>query len=58
VTSLEKVLSTHKRVVEEGYTENKAPRYRSYAVTTLRGGVGKSTLSSTWPMNWRAVIRC
>lgn len=42
---LEKVLATHKLVVEEGYTQNKLPRYRSYAVTTLRGGVGKSTLS-------------
>ncbi len=45
MTPLEKVLDTHKSVVEDGYTENKAPRYRSYAVTTLRGGVGKSTLS-------------
>jgi len=42
---LETVLATHRSVVEDGYTENNAPRYRSYAVTTLRGGVGKSTLS-------------
>lgn len=42
---LDQVLATHRSVVEDGYTEDKPPRYNSYAVTTLRGGVGKSTLS-------------
>lgn len=42
---LEQVLATHRSVVEDGYTHDKPPRFRSYAVTTLRGGVGKSTLS-------------
>ena len=32
------------RVVEEGYVKGGGLRYRSYAVSTLRGGVGKSTL--------------
>jgi len=45
MTELQKVLETHKLVVEEGYVRTGAPRYRSYAVSTLRGGVGKSTLS-------------
>lgn len=45
LSALEKVLTTHKKVVEDGYTEQRTPRFRSYAVTTLRGGVGKSTLS-------------
>ena len=45
MTSLEKVLETHRQVVEEGYTKTGGLKYRSYAVTTLRGGVGKSTLA-------------
>ncbi len=45
VTELDRVLSTHKSVVEDGYVRAGRPRYRSYAVSTLRGGVGKSTLS-------------
>ena len=45
-TSLEKVLDTHAKVIEEGFTQDKvSPRYKSYAVTNLRGGVGKSTLA-------------
>ncbi|MHB1795285.1 MAG: ParA family protein, partial [Acidobacteriaceae bacterium] len=45
MTSLEKVLETHRQVVEEGFCQTGNLRYRSYAVTTLRGGVGKSTLA-------------
>lgn len=44
-SELDKVLDLHKQVVEQGYTRSGTPRYRSYAVSTLRGGVGKSTLS-------------
>jgi len=44
-SDLDQVLDTHKSVVEDGHTLSSAPRYRSYAVSTLRGGVGKSTLS-------------
>lgn len=43
--AMEKVLENHKRVVEEGYTKEGGLKYKSYAVTTLRGGVGKSTLA-------------
>jgi chromosome partitioning protein len=44
-TDLDRVLDTHQRVVEEGYTLSEELRYRSYAISTLRGGVGKSTLA-------------
>jgi cellulose biosynthesis protein BcsQ len=43
--SLEKVLENHRNVVEEGYCPTGGLKYRTYAVTTLRGGVGKSTLA-------------
>lgn len=42
---LSRVLERHQVVVEDGYVSNGSPRYRSYAVSTLRGGVGKSTLA-------------
>jgi chromosome partitioning protein len=45
VSDLDKVLETHQAVVEEGKVLNGQPRYRTYAVSTLRGGVGKSTLA-------------
>ncbi|SPM38657.1 chromosome partitioning protein [Mycobacterium numidiamassiliense] len=45
VSDLDRVLAIHKSVVEDGYTRAGTPRYRTYAVSTLRGGVGKSTLS-------------
>jgi cellulose biosynthesis protein BcsQ len=45
MTSLEKVLETHRQVVEDGLCKAGGLKYRSYAVTTLRGGVGKSTLA-------------
>lgn len=44
-TELEKVLETHQRVVEDGFVQKGKLRYRSYAISTLRGGVGKSTLA-------------
>ncbi|MFT4411768.1 ParA family protein [Stenotrophomonas muris] len=44
--SLEKVLATHAQVVEGNAPIPIAPlKYKNYAVSTLRGGVGKSTLS-------------
>ena len=44
-TDLKKILETHQRVVEDGFVLAGRPRYRSYAISTLRGGVGKSTLA-------------
>lgn len=44
-SDLDRVLATHKAVVEDAFVLEGKPRYRSYAVSTLRGGVGKSTLS-------------
>lgn len=44
-SSLEKILETHTKVVEDGFKLESDFRYSRYAVSTLRGGVGKSTLS-------------
>jgi chromosome partitioning protein len=45
MSSIEKVLEKHMKVVEEGYVAHGGLKYRSYAISTLRGGVGKSTLA-------------
>jgi len=45
MTSLDKVLDVHRQVVEGVLPVNGGLKYKSYAVTTLRGGVGKSTLA-------------
>lgn len=42
---LDKILENHIRVVEDGYTNPGDFKYRTYAISTLRGGVGKSTLA-------------
>lgn len=43
---LEKVLATHSEVVDKGAVAPGTPlRYKNYAISTLRGGVGKSTLA-------------
>lgn len=42
---LDKVLNNHAQVVNDGYVATGGPRYNSYAISTLRGGVGKSTLA-------------
>ncbi len=44
-SALDTVLETHQLVVEEGFTLGRNPGYRTYAISTLRGGVGKSTLA-------------
>jgi chromosome partitioning protein len=44
-SSLDKVLETHQRVVEDSYVKDGGLKYRSYVVSTLRGGVGKSTIT-------------
>jgi cellulose biosynthesis protein BcsQ len=43
---LDKVLENHARVVEEGYVApGEGLKFKNYAISTLRGGVGKSTLA-------------
>lgn len=42
---MDRILDNHTKVVEEGFVKTGGLKYRSYAVTTLRGGVGKSTLA-------------
>ncbi|RJO69656.1 MAG: ParA family protein [Myxococcales bacterium] len=43
--SLDKILENHRKVIEEGCKTKGSLKYRSYAITALRGGVGKSTLA-------------
>jgi cellulose biosynthesis protein BcsQ len=46
MNSIDKVLENHAHVVNGEYSGNGSGlKYRSYAITTLRGGVGKSTLA-------------
>jgi chromosome partitioning protein len=45
MASIDTVLETHQKVVEEGFTKPGGLKYRTYVVSTLRGGVGKSTLA-------------
>jgi chromosome partitioning protein len=45
MSSLDKVLSQHANVVEGGHVATGGLRYKSYAISTMRGGVGKSTLA-------------
>ncbi len=44
-TGLEKVLNTHQRVIREGYTSPTGQGFSNYAVSNLRGGVGKSSIA-------------
>lgn len=44
-SSVQKILEKYMSVVESGHVGSPEKRYKSYAVSTLRGGVGKSTLS-------------
>lgn len=45
MTLVEKVLERYSQVVDGGVIMDGGPRYKSYAVSNLRGGVGKSTMS-------------
>lgn len=42
---VEGVLQRYAQVVEDGYVAEGGPRFKSYAVSNLRGGVGKSTMT-------------
>jgi chromosome partitioning protein len=44
-TTVDKVLERYSEVVQTGILLEGGPRYSSYAVSNLRGGVGKSTLT-------------
>lgn len=43
--SLERVLNTHAEVVLQGMSRKGGPRYSTYAISNLRGGVGKTSLA-------------
>lgn len=42
---LQTILDTHAKVIEEEYTRDAGQNFRSYAVSNLRGGVGKSSIA-------------
>jgi chromosome partitioning protein len=45
MSGLDKVLETHQKVVREGYRKEAGQGFRSYAISNLRGGVGKSSIA-------------
>jgi hypothetical protein len=45
MVAVDKILENHRNVVENGFVATGGLKYRSYAISTLRGGVGKSTLA-------------
>lgn len=42
---LQKIFDTHQKVLEEGYTRAKGQDFDRYAISNLRGGVGKSSIA-------------
>lgn len=45
MSGLDKVLETHQKVVKDGFTKESGQGFKSYAVSNLRGGVGKSSIA-------------
>jgi len=45
MSGLEKVLATHQKVIRENYVKEHGQGFKSYAVSNLRGGVGKSSIA-------------
>ncbi|AGP42394.1 chromosome partitioning protein [Sorangium cellulosum] len=44
-TSLEKVLERHAQILESAFVQPAGQKFRSYAISNLRGGVGKSSIA-------------
>lgn len=44
-SGLDTILDTHAKVIEEGYIKPTGQNFKSYAVSNLRGGVGKSSIA-------------
>ena len=45
MSGLEKVLETHQKVIKEGFVQATGQGFKSYAISNLRGGVGKSSIA-------------
>jgi len=45
MSGLEKVLETHQKVIKENYVKESGQGFKSYAISNLRGGVGKSSIA-------------
>jgi cellulose biosynthesis protein BcsQ len=44
-SAIDEIFETHQRVIEDGYTLGVGQQFNSYAVSNLRGGVGKSSIA-------------
>ncbi|MBT3069369.1 ParA family protein [Rhodomicrobium sp. Az07] len=44
-TGLDRIIQNHDRSLEESWTPNEGFKYSRYAISNLRGGIGKSTIS-------------
>lgn len=44
-SAIEEIFETHQRVIEEGYILPVGQQFDSYAISNLRGGVGKSSIA-------------
>jgi cellulose biosynthesis protein BcsQ len=45
MSGLDRILERHQHVIEDGYTAEVGQNFNSYAVSNLRGGVGKSSIA-------------
>lgn len=45
MSGLDKVLATHQKVIKENYVKESGQGFKSYAISNLRGGVGKSSIA-------------
>ena len=45
MSGLDKIFETHQRVLDDGYVRETGQNFRSYAISNLRGGVGKSSIA-------------
>lgn len=55
-SGVKRIIENHDRSMEEGVSEEISLRKKSYAVTNLRGGIGKSTLS--FNLAWMFTRHC
>ncbi len=45
MSAIERIFETHQRVIEDGFTLPVGQQFNSYAISNLRGGVGKSSIA-------------
>jgi chromosome partitioning protein len=45
MSGLQKIMDTYDKIIEEGHVRHQGQGFRSYAISNLRGGVGKSSIA-------------